>query len=292
MSLVAWQSRVTAWWLDSPELQLGGLTVQSYSLVAWQSRVTAWWLDSPELQLGGLTVQSYSLVAWQSRVTAWWLDSPELQLGGSTVLSYSLVARQSRVTAAAYTGMVMMEHHAMDTHLFGARDMFASCLEDFGWTVVDRPVRRNFDTLVRGSRLSSSSMVAMWPDCAKRHAVICQEVLLFHFNFTGRFSSGKEHTTDCCSVSGLFLCTQVSSHVTMSQKWWDLPQSSLWAFGCTSPRCPLLLFTQVMGYPMGTTLPCTKTIMENANDTSRWTLYDILYFSVGHLWVLLNKDYL
>ena len=77
-------------------------------------------------------------MARQSRVTAWWLDSPELQLGGLTVQSYSLVARQSRVTAAAYTGMVMMEHHATDTHLFGARDVFASCFEDFGRTVVDK----------------------------------------------------------------------------------------------------------------------------------------------------------
>ena len=49
--------------------------------------------------------------------------------------------------------------------------------------------------------LSSSGMVATWPNFAKKHAIICLEALLFLLNFTGGFSSGKTHTSDCCFVS-------------------------------------------------------------------------------------------
>ena len=52
---------------------------------------------------------------------------------------------------------------------------------------------------------------------------------------------------------------------------------------------PLLLFTQVMGHPTGTTFPCAKAVVKNANETSWWHLHDILYFSVCHFWVLLNQ---
>ena len=50
--------------------------------------------------------------------------------------------------------------------------------------------------------LSSSGMVATWPNFAKKCAIICLQALLFLLNFTGGFSCGKTHTADCCFVSG------------------------------------------------------------------------------------------
>ena len=86
--------------------------------------------------------------------------------------------------------------------------------------------------------LSSSGMVATWPNFAKKHAIISLEALLFHFNFTGRFSSGKTHTDDCRSVSGSYWYTQISSAVTMSQTQGDSPPSnvlSMWVHQSTLP---------------------------------------------------------
>ena len=51
----------------------------------------------------------------------------------------------------------------------------------------------------------------------------------------------------------------------------------------------LLLFTQLMGYPMGATFPYAKAVMKNESETSLWNYHDILYFSVCHFLVLLNQ---
>ena len=91
--------------------------------------------------------------------------------------------------------------------------------------------------------LSSSGMVATWPNFAKKHAIICLEALLFLLNFTGGFSSGKTHTADCCFVSGSYWYTQVSSPVTMFQTRGDLPLSnflSMWVHQSTLPYCSSL----------------------------------------------------
>ena len=126
-----------------------------------------------------------------------------------------MAARKSRVTAAV-SGIVMMEQQTTDTC---SRTPFTQCLEDFRQTMVDIPVSRN--------RLS----VLKWyggnvAEFSKEHAFICLEALLFLFNFTGGFSSGKTHTADCCFVSGSYCYTRVSSLVTMSQTRGDLPPSS------------------------------------------------------------------
>ena len=96
--------------------------------------------------------------------------------------------------------------------------------EDFRKTVIDIPV-----TVI--VFLSSSDMVATWPNFAKKHSIICLEVLLFLLNFTGGFSSGKTHIADCCFILGSYWYTQVSSPVTMSQPRGDLHPSnflSMW----------------------------------------------------------------
>ena len=93
--------------------------------------------------------------------------------------------------------------------------------------------------------LSSSSMVAMLSDFAKKHAIMCLETFLFVLNLTDGFSSEKTQTVDCCFVSGTYRYTQVSSPVIMSQTRGDLRssnflnmwvnESTLTSF-CFSPR--------------------------------------------------------
>ena len=88
------------------------------------------------------------------------------------------------------------------------------------------------DISVSRNRLSVlKCMVATWPNFAKKHAIICLEALLFPLNFTGRFSSAKTHTADCCFVSGSYWYNHVSSPFTMSQTRGGLPLSnflSMW----------------------------------------------------------------
>ena len=75
----------------------------------------------------------------------------------------------------------------------------------------------------------------------------------------------------CPKSEETFLC-QISLHV-----------------GAQIHPTPLLLFTEVMGHPAGTTFPYAKAVAKNASETSRWNLHDILYLSVCHFWVLLNQ---
>ena len=87
--------------------------------------------------------------------------------------------------------------------------------------------------------LSSSGMVATWPNFAKKHAIICLEAHLFLSDFTCGFSSGKPHTADCCFISRSYWYTQVLSHATMTQTRGDLPPSnflSMWVYQSTLPR--------------------------------------------------------
>ena len=98
----------------------------------------------------------------------------------------------------------------------------------------------------------------------------CLEALLFVSNFTGGLSSGKTHTADCCFVSGSYWYTQVSSPATMSQTRGDLPPSKLSLHvGPPIHPTPLVLDTQVMGHPTGTTFPYAKAVVKNASETSR-----------------------
>ena len=105
---------------------------------------------------------------------------------------------------------------------------------------------------------------------ANKHAIICLEALLFLLSFTGGFSSGKTHTSDFGFVSGSHWYTEVSSPVTMYQNAWR-PSSVkfAWHVGAPVHTTPLLLFTQVMGHPTGTTFPYAKAVVKNASETSR-----------------------
>ena len=79
--------------------------------------------------------------------------------------------------------------------------------------------------------LSLSGTVATWPNFANEHAIICLDALLFLFNSTGGFTSGKTHRADCCFVSGLYWYTQVLSPFATSQTRGELPPSnflSIW----------------------------------------------------------------
>ena len=137
--------------------------------------------------------------------------------------------------------------------------------------------------------LSSSGMVATWPKFAKTHAIICLEALLFLLSFTGRFSSGKTHTADCCFVSGSYWYTQVASPVTMSQTLGDLPPSiflSMWVHHSTLPRfCSSLKLWSTQRAQRFLTPRQSWWMRVRLPDE----IYDILYFSVCHFWVLLNQ---
>ena len=78
-----------------------------------------------------------------------------------------------------------------------------------------------------------SGTEAIWPDWAKKTAIVCVEVLLDLLNFTGgsspgktQLSPGKSQTEDCCSVSGSYWYTKGSLPVTMSLTRSDLPPSN------------------------------------------------------------------
>ena len=60
-----------------------------------------------------------------------------------------------------------------------------------------------------------------------------------------------------------------------------------WHVGAPVHPTQLLLFTQVMGHPTGTTFSCAKAVVKNARETSWWNLHDILYFSVCYFGGLL-----
>ena len=176
---------------------------------------------------------------------------------GEWVTSWtSLVARKSRVTAAV-------------------------CTLALSW-LSSRP-----RTPVRGHRftvfLSSSGIVVTWPNFAKKHAIICLEALLFLLNFT-----------DPCRW--LLLCLGVVLAYLYFVSCFDVPNARRPSsvkfsqhLGVPVHSTLLLLFTQLMGHPAGTTFPYAKAVVKNASETSRWTLHDILYFSVCHFWVLLNQ---
>ena len=110
----------------------------------------------------------------------------------------------------------MMGQYTTDTR---SGTPFTPCLEDFRQTVVDTPVSRN--------RISA----------LKRYggnaAEVCKEICyhlfgstLFLLNFTGGFSSGETHTSDCCFVSRSNWYAQISSPVTMTQTRGDFPPSN------------------------------------------------------------------
>ena len=189
------------------------------------------------------------------------------EYGGWVTSWTSLAARKSRATAAVCTLALSWWRSRSRTPIRGGRLHHA-------WKTLGRQwlTYRSAITVF----LSSSSMVATQLNFAKKHAIICLETLLFLLNFTGGFSSGKTHTADCCFVLGLYWYTQVSSPVTMSQTWGDLPPSNCLCCGCTSPPYLLLLFTQVMGYQMGTTFLFTNAVVKNVSEASWWNLHDIL----------------
>ena len=97
---------------------------------------------------------------------------------------------------------------------------FTPSLEDFTQTVVNIPVRRNRLSVLE----RYGGNVAEFCQKTRYHLFGSTSVSL---NFTGGFSSGKTHTSDCCFVSGSYWYTQVSSPVTMSQTRGDLPSNFL-----------------------------------------------------------------
>ena len=87
--------------------------------------------------------------------------------------------------------------------------------------------------------LSSSAIVATWPNFARKQTIICLEALLFLLNFTGGFSSGKTHTAKSCFISRSYCYSQALSPVAMSQMQGDLPLSNflrMWVQQSTLPR--------------------------------------------------------
>ena len=150
--------------------------------------------------------------------------------GGWVTNWTSLAARQSRVTAAVCALALSWWSSRPRTPVWGRRLHHA-------WKILGKQWLTYQSAVI--VFLSSSGMVATWPNFAKKHAIICLEALLFLLNFTGGFSSGKTHTSDCCFVSGSYWYTQVSSPVTMTQTWGDFPPSnflSMWVHQSTLPR--------------------------------------------------------
>ena len=150
----------------------------------------------------------------------------------------SLVARKSRVTAAVCVLALSWWSSRPQTPIWGRHLHHAWKILGKQWLTYQSAV-----TVF----LSSSGMVATWPNFAKKHAIICLETLLFLLNFTGGFSSGKSHTADCCFVSGLYWYTQVSSPVAMPQTQGDLPPSNflgMWVHQSPLPHfCSIQVIT-------------------------------------------------
>ena len=136
-------------------------------------------------------------------------------------------------------------------------------LEDFRHAGVDIPVNRNRLSVLKqyGGNVG---------DFCKETRYYLFGSTSVSFEFRMWVLIWEDHTADCCFVSGSYWYTQVASPVTMSQTRGGLPLStflSMWVHHLDPSL--LLLFTQVMGHPMGTMFPYARVVVKDSSETSR-----------------------
>ena len=135
----------------------------------------------------------------------------------------------------------------------------------------------------------SSSMVVKLPNFAKKHAV--KKFLAVVFWGILHISCRLERSTPptlassrgCINISMFFL----SYYDVMTAR-----NSSSLTFSCHKGKAmhPTRFYSSLRLYtPNETTFLYVRTIVQYANESSRWNLYNILYFSVHHFLTLSNQ---
>ena len=99
--------------------------------------------------------------------------------------------------------------------------------------------------------MSSSGMVAMWPNFAKKHVIIWLEALLFLLNFTGRFSCGKPTPPTVASSRGHIGIPRFCLLLRYSKGEETFFHQTFLACGFTSPRYPASALHSGDGAPNG-----------------------------------------
>ena len=118
--------------------------------------------------------------------------------------------------------------------------------------------------------LSSRGMVATWPNFVKNHAIICLQAPLSNLKFNRWVLIWEDPHRQLLLRLGVVLVYPgfVSCYDVPKARRPSSVKFSLHVGAQIHPT-PLLLFTEVMGHPAGTTFPYAKAVAKNASETSR-----------------------